>query len=131
MLVTAVENCGYTGKIKFAIDPASSEFYKDREYDLGFKGKTSEKYTGEKLGDLYRQQLDKYPIVLLEDPYAQDDWPSWTAFNKTCPVELVGDDLLATNVDRIEEAKERNACNSLLLKINQIGTITEALSAYV
>lgn len=129
LLVTAVENCGYTGKIKFAIDPASSEFYKGGEYDLGFKGRTSEKYTGEKLGDLYRQLLDKYPIILLEDPYAQDDWPSWTAFNKTCPVELVGDDLLATNVDRIEEAKEKNACNSLLLKINQIGTITEALSA--
>lgn len=131
LLVTAVENCGYTGRIKFAIDPASSEFYRGGEYDLGFKGKTSEKYTGEKLGDLYRQLLDKYPIILLEDPYAQDDWPSWTAFNKTCPVELVGDDLLATNVDRIEEAEEKTACNSLLLKINQIGTITEALSAYV
>lgn len=131
LLVTAVENCGYTGRIKFAIDPASSEFYRGGEYDLGFKGKTSEKYTGEKLGDLYRQLLDKYPIILLEDPYAQDDWPSWTAFNKTCPVELVGDDLLATNVDRIGEAKEKTACNSLLLKINQIGTITEALSAYV
>ncbi|CAF9931219.1 MAG: hypothetical protein ALECFALPRED_004957 [Alectoria fallacina] len=129
LLVTAVENCGYTGKVKFAMDPASSEFYNGGEYDLGFKGKTSEKYTGEKLGDLYHQLLDKYPIILLEDPFAQDDWPSWTAFNKTCPVELVGDDLLATNVDRIEEAKEKGACNSLLLKINQIGTITEALSA--
>ncbi len=126
-----VDNCGHTGQIKFGLDPASSEFNKDGEYDHGFKGKASEKYTGEDLGILYRQLLDKYPIILLEDPHAQDDWPSWTAFNKTCAVELVGDDLLATNVERIEEAKEKKACNSLLLKINQIGTITEALSAYV
>jgi enolase len=69
--------------------------------------------------------------VLLEDPFAQDDWEAWTAFNKTCKIELVGDDLLATNPDRIKIADGKNACNSLLLKVNQIGTITEAIEAYV
>lgn len=67
----------------------------------------------------------------MEDPFAEDDWAAWTAFNKNCQIELVGDDLLATNTDRIRMAEEKKACNSLLLKINQIGTITEAMEAYV
>ena len=75
--------------------------------------------------------MNKYPIILLEDPFAEDDWPAWGAFKKDCPIELVGDDLLATNIERIETAKDKDACNSLLLKINQIGTITESLEAYV
>ena len=73
--------------------------------------------------------LHNYRIVLLEDPFAEDDWASWKSFKKQCPVELVGDDLLATNIERIELAYERQACNSLLLKINQIGSITEAIDA--
>lgn len=81
------------------------------------------------LANLYRQLIEKYPVVLLEDPFAQDDWDSWTKFNETCKVELVGDDLLATNIQRLEIAKEKKACNSILLKINQIGTISEALAA--
>ena len=81
------------------------------------------------LAKLYHSLLAKYPIILLEDPFGQDDWSTWTEFNKSCRVELVGDDLLATNIKRISLAEERHACNSILLKINQIGTITESIEA--
>lgn len=81
--------------------------------------------------ELYKRLLSQYPIVLLEDPFAEDDWEAWTAFNKECPVELVGDDLLVTNPERVRLANEKKACNSMLLKVNQIGTVTESIEAYV
>ncbi len=131
----AVEAAGYTGKIKFAMDPASSEFFREGQYDLGIKDKTSAKLSPVGLSDLYRELLTKYPIVLLEDPFAEDDWGTWTQFMKDGKdlhlPEIVGDDLTVTNVERIKMAKERGACNGLLLKINQIGTISEAIQAYV
>jgi enolase len=80
LLVEAVEKAGYTGKIKFAMDPASSEFFREGNYDLGIKDKTSEKLTPEGLGELYRSLIEKYPLVLLEDPFAEDDWQSWSRF---------------------------------------------------
>lgn len=130
LLETAVEKCGYTGKIKYAMDPASSEFFReDGDYDLGFKDKTPNVVSPAGMQELYSRLMTKYPIVLLEDPFAEDDWPTWTAFNKTCPIELVGDDLLVTNVERVRMAKEKKACNSMLLKVNQIGTVTEAIEA--
>ncbi|RDW83045.1 hypothetical protein BP5796_04536 [Coleophoma crateriformis] len=132
LLVTAIEKCGYEGLIKIGIDPASSEFFKSDIYDLGFKNESTDsdaKLSSLKLSQLYRDLIANYPIVLLEDPFAEDDWASWTKFNETCEIELVGDDLLATNIDRIKIAEEKKACNALLLKINQIGTITEAIEA--
>lgn len=75
--------------------------------------------------------MKNYPIVLLEDPFGQDDWAAWATFNQSSQVELVGDDLLATNIERMRIAEEQKACNGLLLKINQIGTITESIKAYV
>lgn len=131
LLVQAIDDAGHTGKIKIGIDPASQSFFKDGKYDLGFKTDKPEVMSPDQLGDLYRQLLDEYPIVLLEDPFGQDDWDSFTKFHASSQVELVGDDLLATNKKRIETAVQKKACNSLLLKINQIGTITEALQAYV
>ncbi|KIX08488.1 phosphopyruvate hydratase [Rhinocladiella mackenziei CBS 650.93] len=133
LLVSAISSAGYTDKIKIGIDPASSEFFisdKDR-YNLGMKWERDSLLARDDMAGLYRTLLRKYPIVLLEDPFAQDDWPSWTAFNKDCgdQVELVGDDLLATNVKRINLAHDKRACNALLLKINQIGTISEAIAA--
>jgi len=83
------------------------------------------------LMDLYRSLLENYPIILLEDPFAENDWDSWTEFNKMCPVELVGDDLLVTNTEYVQMARDKKACNSMLLKINQIGTISEAIEALV
>lgn len=113
--------------------PASSEFLINEVYDLGFKDKSSsgDKLEASRLGSLYRELIGKYPIVLLEDPFGEDDWEAWTAFNESPGVELVGDDMLATNTNRMKIAKERKACNGLLLKINQIGTVTEACKAYV
>lgn len=133
MLQSAVEKCGYTGQIKFAIDPASSEFLSDGVYNLGFKDEThgGNKLDASELGSLYRELMKNYPIVLLEDPFGQDDWAAWATFNQSSQVELVGDDLLATNIARMKTAEEQKACNGLLLKINQIGTITESIKAYV
>jgi enolase len=136
LLTEAVEKAGYTGKIQFAMDPASSEFFREGNYDLGIKDKTSAKLTPDGLADLYRELIQKYPIVLLEDPFAEDDWSSWSGFmQKGKSVdrmpEIVGDDLTVTNVERVKEAQEKGACNGLLLKINQIGTVSEAIAAYV
>ncbi|OAA58456.1 Enolase [Niveomyces insectorum RCEF 264] len=138
LLTTAVEQAGHTGRIKFAMDPASSEFFTKEEgadsggsgtYDTGFKDRQPNVLSSADLQALYHRLLAAYPIVLLEDPFAEDDWPSWTAFNRDCPVELVGDDLLVTNVERVRLAHEKQACNAMLLKINQIGTVTEAIAA--
>lgn len=129
LLTEAVKSAGHEGKVKFAIDPAASEFFECGRYNLGFKGQGPQKLSSNELSDLYNRLLRDYPVVLLEDPFAQDDWNSWRDFNKTCSIELVGDDLLATNVDRISMAREHGACNSLLLKINQIGTISQAIAA--
>ena len=129
LLMKATQKAGHEGKFKFGIDPASSEFFKNNKYDLGVKWKEPHPMEKPELAALYRELIDKYPIALLEDPFAQDDWEAWSDFNKTCEVELTGDDLLATNINRIRVAEERAACNSLLLKINQIGTITEAIGA--
>jgi enolase len=129
LLTEAIKRAGHEGKFKFGIDSASEEFFKNENYDLGFKWKESHLMSKPAMSDLYNELIDKYPIALLEDPFAQDDWEAWTAFNKTCRIELVGDDLLATNINRIKIAKEKAACNSLLLKINQIGSITESIAA--
>lgn len=129
LLDAAVEQCGYTGKFKYGIDPASSEFLRGEKYDLGFKDAQERLYTREDMSSVYANLISKYPVVLLEDPYAQDDWEAWEMENRKCSIELVGDDLLATNVKRLKIADERKACNSMLLKINQIGTITEAIKA--
>ena len=131
LLVTVIEQCNYTNKVKLGIDPASQEFLAKDMYDLGFKDPSShgDKLSAKELGSLYTDLLAKYPIVLLEDPFGQDDWEAWKDFCKTCPVELVGNGLLATNVRRIRRAEESKACNALLLKINQIGTITESIEA--
>lgn len=131
LLVDAIKAAGHADRVKIGIDPASSEFYdpNTREYNMGMKWEQSSFRTPQQMVALYHELLLKYPIVLLEDPFAQDDWESWTVFNQDCSVELVGDDLLATNLRRINMAHERKACNALLLKINQIGTISEAIDA--
>ncbi|QKX63340.1 uncharacterized protein TRUGW13939_10510 [Talaromyces rugulosus] len=129
LLMTAIKKAGHEGKIKFAIDPAASEFFKSGKYDLGMKAHKPNALSADELQELYKSLLDQYPIILLEDPFAEDDWEAWKSFHQNYSVELVGDDLLATNIERIDLAHAQKACNSLLLKINQVGTITEALDA--
>jgi enolase len=131
LLVQAIADAGHTGKIKIGIDAASQSSEKDGTYNIGYKTGDSEVMSGKQLAELYTDLLAKYPIVLPEDSFGQDDWSAWTEFKKSWSMELVGDDLLATNMERVRMAEEKGACNSLLLKINQIGSITEAIEAYV
>lgn len=134
MIRQAVQNGGYTGKVQFAMDTAASEFHKDGKYDLDFKNAQSDKsawLSGEKLGDLYREYVGAYPIASIEDPFDQDDWQSWSSFTASVPqCQVVGDDLTVTNPERIQQAVEKKSCNCLLLKVNQIGTVTESIQAH-
>ncbi|KAK3337562.1 Enolase, C-terminal TIM barrel domain-containing protein [Cercophora scortea] len=127
LLTAAVEHCGLTGRVKFAIDPASSQFFKDGVYDLGFKCAEPDIRTPDQMMQMYRDLVEKYPVSILEDPFAEDDWDSWARFNASCEIELVGDDLLATNPCRVRMAHQKKACNAMVLKMNQIGTVTEAI----
>ncbi|KAI9314418.1 enolase [Dichotomocladium elegans] len=132
LLVTAIEKAGYTGKIKIGMDCAASEFYKDGKYDLDFKNPNSDPATylsGQALADLYKSFSEKYPIVSIEDAFDQDDWENWAHLEATSDYQLVGDDLLVTNPERIATAIDKKACNALLLKVNQIGTLTESIQA--
>jgi enolase len=134
LITEAIEAAGYTGQIKIAMDVASSEFYKvdEKKYDLDFKNPESDKskwLTYEQLAELYKSLSEKYPIVSIEDPFAEDDWEAWSYFYKTSDFQIVGDDLTVTNPEFIKKAIEQKSCNALLLKVNQIGTITEAIQA--
>ncbi|KAJ9119129.1 hypothetical protein QFC22_003620 [Naganishia vaughanmartiniae] len=132
LLVEAIKAAGHEGKITIALDVASSEFYKDGKYDLDFKNPNSDPskwLTGEQLGQHYHDLMAKYPICSIEDPFDQDDWEAWTKFTTEGQSQVVGDDLTVTNPLRIKTAIEKKACNGLLLKINQIGTISESIQA--
>jgi len=135
ILVEAIEKAGYTGKIKIGMDVAASEFYDEagKQYDLNNKEPGKPNYlTSQQLVSYYMKQIEQYPIISIEDGFDQDDWTGFqellTAV-KGRHVQLVGDDLTVTNVTRIQLAIEKNACDCLLLKVNQIGSITEAIAA--
>jgi len=132
LLTEAIKQAGYTGKVQIGLDVASSEFYKDGKYDLDFKSADSDKskwLTGAELAKVYEGYVEKYDICSIEDPFEQDDVESWTHLNTNNKIQVVGDDLTVTNPERIKMAIEKKACNALLLKINQIGTITESIQA--
>ncbi|KAF9445283.1 phosphopyruvate hydratase [Macrolepiota fuliginosa MF-IS2] len=132
LLSEAIKKAGYEGRIKIALDVASSEFYKDGKYDLDFKNPNSDPakwISGVELADLYLSYIKKYPIVSIEDPFDQDDWEAWTHFTSKSGIQIVGDDLTVTNPLRIKTAIQKKACNGLLLKVNQIGTISESIQA--
>ncbi|KAL8597687.1 hypothetical protein ACOMHN_012654 [Nucella lapillus] len=133
LLTKAIEKAGYTGKIKIGMDVAASEFCKDgNKYDLDFKNKESDPgqfLSSDKLGDLYKEFLKDYPIVSIEDPFDQDDWAAYTKITEAVDCQIVGDDLLVTNPKRVQTGIDKKACNALLLKVNQIGTVTESIKA--
>jgi enolase len=132
LLTEAIKKAGYEGKVKIALDVASSEFYKEGKYDLDFKNPNSDPtkwISGKELADLYIGYSEKYPIISIEDPFDQDDWEAWSHFTANSKIQIVGDDLTVTNPVRIKTAIEKKACNGLLLKINQIGTISESIMA--
>lgn len=134
LIVAAIEAAGYTGKVDIALDPALSEFYKDGKYDLDFKNPNSDPskwLTGEQMIDLYVELIKEYPIVSIEDGLAEDDWETWSKFYAKANdrLQIVGDDLTVTNPIRIKQAIEKKAANALLLKVNQIGSLTELIKA--
>jgi len=135
LLKQAIEKAGYTGKVEIGMDCAASEFFnEEKKYDLDFKSKEkdpSHVLGSEELAHLYTEYVKKYPIISIEDPFDQDDFQGY--HNLTAKignhVQIVGDDLLVTNVKRINLALEKTACNALLLKVNQIGSVTESIAA--
>jgi len=132
VILEAIERAGYTAgeDIFIALDPAASEIY-DEENGLYLLKKEGRKLTGTEMVQFYEDWVAKYPIISIEDGLAEDDWASWTQLTQSIGdrVQIVGDDLLVTNVNRIAKAMDENACNSLLCKVNQIGTLTEAIAA--
>ena len=130
LIMEAIEKAGYQPgeEIKLAMDAAASEFYEDGKYHLATEGKS---FTGAELVDFYAEWLNHYPIISIEDGFHEDDWDSWVLMTAKLGdrLQIVGDDLLVTNVKRIETGFERKAANSLLCKVNQIGTLTESIAA--
>ncbi|KAG6512159.1 hypothetical protein ZIOFF_030254 [Zingiber officinale] len=136
LLKTAIAKAGYTGKVVIGMDVAASEFYneKDKTYDLNFKEENndgSQKISGDSLKNVYKSFVSEYPIVSIEDPFDQDDWTHYTKMTEEIgkQVQIVGDDLLVTNPTRVAKAIKEKSCNALLLKVNQIGSVTESIEA--
>ena len=130
LIVEAINKAGYApGRdVAIALDPASSEFYNDGRYDLKGEGRTLDATA---LASLYEEWARRYPIVSIEDGMAEDDWAGWKHLTDGlgAKVQLVGDDLFVTNVARLKQGIERGIANSILIKVNQIGTLTETLDA--
>jgi enolase len=126
LMLQAVQNAGYEGRMKIALDPASSEFFYNGTYKIGQK-----RYSGGELVDFYDALSKTYPIVSIEDGLAEDDWDSWVDMMKKVGhrLQIVGDDLFVTNTKRIQRGIDLKAANSVLIKLNQIGSVTETLNA--
>jgi enolase len=134
VILEAIEKAGYKAgvdeQVAIALDPAASELYEDdtKMYNLRKEGK---KLTGEQMVAFWKSWVDQYPIVSIEDGLAQDDWASWEVMVKELGdrIQIVGDDLLVTNPDRVRKAIKERAANALLVKLNQIGSLTETIEA--
>ena len=125
-ILEAAERAGHSERIAVALDPAMSELFEDRVYR--FEGREA---SPEELADYWATLVDRYPIVSIEDGAAEDDWAAWHSQTEQLGdrVQLVGDDLFVTNVERFERGIEEKVANAILVKVNQIGTLTEALDA--
>jgi len=130
VILEAVERAGYEPgeDIRIALDPAASEFFEDGKYVLKKEGRS---LTGAEMVDFYADWIEKYPIISIEDGLDEDDWDSWVLMMERLgdKIQIVGDDLLVTNTDRVQKAIALKACNSLLCKVNQIGSLSEAIQA--
>lgn len=129
VILKAIEKAGYKPgeQICIALDPASSGFFEDGVYNLRTEGK---KVTSAEMVAMYADWVNKYPIVVLEDGLAEDDWEGWKLLNQTIgdKIELVGDDLFVTNVERVARGIQENVANAVLIKLNQIGTLSETIA---
>jgi len=134
IITEAIHNAGHTGKVDIGLDVAASEFYDPKAYTYNLSQKTGKNdriLTPDALLDLYDQMSKDYPIVSIEDPFDQDDAESYKKMQKLMGdrVQIVGDDLLVTNPTRVQWGIDEKLCNALLLKVNQIGSITESIEA--
>ena len=133
VVIEAIEKAGLKpGKdVAIALDPASSEFYDEKEKKYHFKWSDDRKLTCEQMVDYWVDWIKKYPIVSIEDGLAEDDWDSWKLLTDKIGdhVQLVGDDLFVTNIQRLQMGLEKKVANSILIKLNQIGTLTETMQA--
>lgn len=130
VILEAIKNAGYTTEqIKICLDVASSEFYKDGKYVLAGEGNKT--FTSAEMADFLASWVDKYPIISIEDGMAEEDWDGWKILTEKLgdKCQLVGDDLFVTNVKLLSQGIERNIANSILIKVNQIGTLSETLEA--
>ncbi len=131
LILKAIEDAGYKAgeQVYLALDVAASELYEDGVYVLRWS--TGEKLTAEKLVDLYEKLVNSYPIISLEDGLAEDDWEGWKLLSQRLAdkIQIVGDDLFVTNIKRIKRGIEEGIANSVLIKLNQIGTLTETIEA--
>ncbi|MDD3574928.1 MAG: phosphopyruvate hydratase, partial [Methanospirillum sp.] len=129
-ITEAIEAAGYKpgADISLALDPASSEFFSDGIYELKSEGK---KFSSEEMAGYYQDLVSEYPVISIEDGLSEDDWSGWVAMTKAIGnrVQLVGDDLFVTNTKRISRGITEKAANAVLIKLNQIGTVTETISA--
>jgi enolase len=132
-VMEAIGVAGYTaGKDIFvAMDAASSEFYDASKKKYVFKKSTGDEMTSEELAAFWNDWVNKYPIISIEDGMAEDDWDGWKRMSELCgkKIQLVGDDLFVTNVKRLKEGIDKGIANSILVKVNQIGTLTETIAA--
>jgi len=130
VILEAVEKAGYEPEkeICIALDPAASEFFEDGKYVLQKEGRD---LTGAEMVDFYADWVEKYPIISIEDGLDEDDWDSWVVMMDRLgdKIQIVGDDLLVTNTKRVQKAIDLGACNSLLCKVNQIGSLSEAIES--
>jgi len=130
VILRAIEQAGYKPghDIYIALDPAASELYQDGKYRLAKEGRT---LSGDEMIEFYADWVSKYPIISIEDGLAEDDWEHWTRLVQRLGdrVQIVGDDLLVTSPERVQKAIDQKAANALLTKVNQIGTLTEAIAA--
>lgn len=133
IVLQAIEQAGYKPGVDIwiALDPASSEFYNEEEKMYHFKKSTGDKLTSDQMAAYWTDWCKKYPIVSIEDGMAEDDWTGWDALTKSIgsKVQLVGDDLFVTNSKRLAMGIEKNVANSILVKVNQIGSLSETSDA--
>jgi Enolase len=133
VILQAIEKAGFKPQddVLLALDPASSEFYNTETGLYEFKWSDGSKRTSDEMVDYWSEWIDKYPIISIEDGMQEDDWEGWMTLTDTLGerVQLVGDDLFVTNTDRLARGIEEGVGNSILIKVNQIGTITETLDA--
>jgi len=133
VILQAIEKAGYKPgvDIYMALDPASSEYFLTDENVYHFKKSTGEKLSPAQMVDYWKNWVDKYPIISIEDGMAEDDWDGWKLITDTLGdrIQLVGDDLFVTNTKRLAMGIERKTANSILVKVNQIGSLTETIDA--